>query len=201
VAVAKTQTWSVQRIIDELRAVEARGDKAVDRFLKAACIRYYGSVSAARRAAGIERVPKWTPERVIEHLRTMVSNGQIWIRTPFSTMARWVFGDLETAYRSAGIDEIVMSWPKSKLLRVLREQRPRPYQWGYVHRLVREACVRAFGSVSAAFEAAGLPSRPGSLAPARSTRSNQSSSSARRPSRSRRRRRPPQRRAAWAGAR
>lgn len=113
--------WSCERIIAELRELNAAGVKMSSKELRKfsgslyrACITYFGSLDSALDAAGLERVRyrrQWTPETVIDEIRAMYSRGDDLghshvnaTRSDLCSAGSFYFGSWGKAITAAGID-------------------------------------------------------------------------------------------------
>jgi len=137
--------WTKERAIEALRDRARRGDAGHP--LHRICVQLFGSMAAARRAAGTSK--GWTPERVIVMIREVANRGR-----PAGNVLRAQcvrrFGSVDAAYKAAGVARP----GKGQLLALIRTSA------GHVlnlDRAVRAECRERFGSTEAARRAAGLP--------------------------------------------
>lgn len=151
VPVERPRAWSRERVIDELRATGGKPG-TIDSVLEAACRRYFGSITEARRVAGVPVQRKWTRQRIIDELRaTGGKSGAFDGR--FSKSCRYYFGSIDEARRAAGVPAR-SRWTRERVIDELRAA------WDAGLPLadpVEDAARRLFGSMNAAREAAGLP--------------------------------------------
>jgi len=138
--------WTEERLIEALREQARRGDHG--RSLHRPCIQIFGSMAAARRAAGTSK--GWTPERVIAALRERAKQGRP-AGDALRAACKRRFGSVEAAYQAARVARL----GKPHLLGLIRASRGRVLK---LDRAVRAECRERFGSTEAARRAAGLPS-------------------------------------------
>lgn len=113
--------WSCGRIVADLRELEAAGVEMSLKELRSlsgplyyASVRYFGSLDAALKAAGLERVRhrrRWTPKAIIGEIRAMRSRGEDLghvrvqaARPDLVAAGAYRFGTWERAVAAAGID-------------------------------------------------------------------------------------------------
>jgi hypothetical protein len=146
------QTWSRARIIAELQAGERQGTPTVTRKLEQACVAYFGSVSAARAAAGVRQLLRapWTKQELVKELQKRARRGDF--GADLRSAARRLFGSIANARKVAGVAGPEGVWTRQLVIAELR---------GFVRsgqRLLPDrlkgACRDYFGSVPAACRAA-----------------------------------------------
>jgi hypothetical protein len=160
------QTWSRERVIDELQARARRGQRTLTGALHRAVQLYFGGAHAARRAAGVDgllRAP-WTRQSLIDELQRRARRGDSG-RTLWAACRR-LFGSVAEARRAAGVPATqrtdgMAAWSKSKLLAELRRRVRQRLQ---LSRGLSEGLRRQFGSLMAARAAAGVAPKPAGLA-------------------------------------
>jgi len=138
--------WTQERLIEALRERARRGDYG--RSLHRPCIQLFGSMAAARRAAGTSK--GWTPERVIASIRGRAKQGRP-VGAALRAACKRRFGSVDAAYKAARVTRL----GKSRLLGLIRTSKGRVLK---LDRAVRAECRERFGSTEAARLAAGLPS-------------------------------------------
>jgi len=168
-------TWSEERIVAELQARAERGDHALDRNLKAACERYFGSVLAARRAAKATKPPLWTRERVIATLKERAAKGELAISGKLADACSRYFGSIPEARRAAGValpsrgrwrdlyaQTEEASLPDSFILDALRGRAAggNALRTSTIDHKLATLARKRFGSLKAALSAAGLEAAP-----------------------------------------
>ena len=106
-ATRRGPVWTRERVIAELKAV---GTGPAPSLLRTACCRLFGSVSAARQAAGVARPvaarrPRrvWTREEITAELRRLDAEGRRPLPGPLLGALRPRFGTLEAARLAAGL--------------------------------------------------------------------------------------------------
>jgi hypothetical protein len=145
-------SWSKKRVIAELRARAAKAVRGSDRNLVAASMRYFGSMVAARRAAGLsERASMtWSRERVIATLQARAKRGELAVREPLESACVRHFGSVSAARGAANVDGIILAWPKPVLRKALRGT-----AFNRIRGALARAAARCFGSVQRARESRG----------------------------------------------
>jgi len=162
--VRKFESWDRARVLRELRANARRGIDVVTPKLRHACFTYFGSIRAARTAAGLAQLARepWTKEALLDELRRRARRGDF--GADLRSAARRLFGSIENARRVAGIAGPVRVWPSQRAMaawsnaKVLEELRKRVAK-GWVTDTIRDVCRERFGSIDAAKRAAGVPVR------------------------------------------
>lgn len=104
VARLRRADWTKQALLEELRNRARRGDTGAN-LRKAAC-RLFGSLTNARRLAGVANPRPWTPQRVIKELRGLVREGQQSLPPGLRNACKYYFGSIEAACRAARV-----RWP------------------------------------------------------------------------------------------
>jgi hypothetical protein len=142
--------WTRAAIVAELRRIGgAGGGKA----LGAACVAYFGSVAAARAAAGVPAAAreKWTQAATLEEVR---QRGGRRIAGSVAHACRRHFGSIGAARIAAGVDGPARGrdWSPERVVTELRAQPARG-----ASPAVRSYATKYFGSVAQARAAAGLP--------------------------------------------
>lgn len=147
--------WSPERIVAALRDHAARGEHVTHGPLANACIRCFGGIRAARRAAGVPDPSRiqWTRERVIAALQREPMTGTTIGPNERVAVAK-LFGSMRAARAAAGVPAPPRrrdTWTAERLINELRrfarkDRKP-------THRLYVEA-RRLFGSMPAARKAA-----------------------------------------------
>lgn len=150
--VRKNQTWDRERIIRELRARARQSVHTLTVKLHNACVVYFGTVNAARAAAGVPQLLRapWTKEELIAELRKRARRGDF--GADLKTCARRLFGSIANARRVAGVPGPVRVWSRQRVIEALREF-VRSGKQTMPPRL-NGACKDYFGSVKAACSAA-----------------------------------------------
>lgn len=146
------RTWSRQEVIEALR----RGDPATGS-LRNGCHANFGSVAAARTAAGLpsrlQRDTVWTEDRVIEALREYVRAGGRKLPHALESACAARFGSVTAARQAAGVPVLRRrQWTKETLVREIQKHGGLPVA-------LFRAIKRFFGSTQAARQAAGVPVR------------------------------------------
>lgn len=160
------QTWSRERVIEEVRARTRRGEVTLTRALHRAAQRYFGGAHAARKAAGVPALLRsaWTKASLMEELRRRAragdSGSRLW------AACKRLFGSVYAARRAAGVPatqrtEGMVAWSKPEMLAELRRRTRRRRQLG---RGLTEGLRRQFGSLAAARALAGVAERKASRA-------------------------------------
>jgi hypothetical protein len=137
--------WTKERLIEALRDRARRGDAGQP--LHRICVQLFGSMAAARRAAGTSK--GWTPERVIVMIREVANRGRPAGNALRAQCVRR-FGSVDAAYKAAGVARP----GKAQLLELIRTSAGNVLN---TDRAVRAECRERFGSTEAARRAAGLP--------------------------------------------
>lgn len=173
VAAASIQDWPVRQhkswdragVLRELRANARRGIETVTRKLFHACVMYFGSVRAARTAAGLPMLVRepWTKETLLDEFRRRARGGDY--GADLEPMARRLFGSIDNARRVAGVAGpvrivpprrvIMAKWSNVKVLEELRKCAAE----ARITMGLRDVCQARFGSMDAAKRAAGVPVR------------------------------------------
>lgn len=180
--VRRQQTWSSERVINEIRSRHEAGlpinngaiQKAWGSLLFAAKLRF-NSWDAALKAAGFDpasvrrQLPPWTRSRIIEYLRSLRDKRmpllprQVKPRS-ICFAANRLFGSWKSALRAAGlsVDHIYRNripWTRARLIRAIREGYGRNlYQqdWGVPMTSIRRTACKFFQTWPAAVKAAGF---------------------------------------------
>lgn len=101
--------WSNQIVIDELR--KCQGDARHDKGLREAARLRFGSLDAARKAAGLPVPLRWTRELVICAMQKRYIRGQSLLTTGCPTALVWAaqnrFGSWHEALRVAGLGHVI----------------------------------------------------------------------------------------------
>jgi hypothetical protein len=158
--------WSKPRLLAELRR-RIRQRLQLSRGLSEGLRRQYGSLTAARAAAGVGaarrgaggrtraaaklgiRSPAWTPDRIRRALRAKTAG----VAAPaFVAACIEHFGSVTAARADAARGQRQRVWSKATVIRELRARASRGLKG--VGRLLREPAVRLFGSTEAALQAA-----------------------------------------------
>lgn len=159
--------WSKPRLLAELRR-RMRQRLQLSRGLSEGLRRQYGSLTAARAAAGVGaarggagdrtraaaaklriRSPAWTPDRIRRALRAKTAG----VADPaFVAACIEHFGSVTAARADAARGQRQRVWSKATVIRELRARAGRGLKG--VGRLLREPAVRLFGSTEAALQAA-----------------------------------------------
>jgi hypothetical protein len=150
------QKWSLARVINELRRLHREGIKLTEPGLKTAgrsdlseAARVYaGTLTAARKLARVPGPPRLSKARIIAEIRA--SDGQP-LSKRLQQACRNYFGSIRAA---AGMPSKMKVWSKDAIVEELRQRAAR----GERMRDLNDPCRRHFGSISAAHQAAGLPS-------------------------------------------
>ena len=150
------QTWSRERVIEELTARAARGETRLTRGLERAVQLHFGAAREARAAAGLSplvRAP-WTRPSLIRELQRRARRGES-ARTLWGACTR-LFGSVAAARRAARLPAPrrsagMAAWDRRALLRELRRRLAARQQLG---RGLTAGLRRAFGSLAAARAAA-----------------------------------------------
>jgi hypothetical protein len=157
--------WPMRRQTEWDRASVLRELKrraSVNRYVRlpsaliAATQLYFGSVRAARTAAGLPqlRVP-WTRQSIIEEMRARAQRGEA-VGSTLASVCRRHFGSVPAAKRAAGISPKPSKWSRERVLQVLRDNAARGDL--VIDNALGDACNRYFGSWPAARRAAGIAS-------------------------------------------
>jgi hypothetical protein len=101
---AARRGWSRTRVLDELRAHHRQNRRGLAPDLANAAARHFGTIGAARQAAGVPAIQRaWTRAMIIDALRTKWSDRSIDDGT-FAAACRRVFrGGIPEARRAAGL--------------------------------------------------------------------------------------------------
>ncbi|MEJ7599252.1 MAG: hypothetical protein WKG01_15205 [Kofleriaceae bacterium] len=95
--------WSAERVIEVLRTRARGGELSVEEPLLSACLRQFGTLAAARRAAGVDEiVAAWPKTVLLEVVRGLAPN---WIRGAVATRCVRLFGSAGDARLAAGVPE------------------------------------------------------------------------------------------------
>jgi hypothetical protein len=119
------------------------------------CRRHFGSVAAARSAAGMEPVPsskRWSKQTVIAEIRKQVARGERFAPRLASACIAY-FGSLNAAREAAGVPTVKKRWSRDSVIAELQRRR------GIADTRLRRAAQNKFGSMHAAYAAAGLAPR------------------------------------------
>jgi hypothetical protein len=181
--------WTKESLIKELRRRARQGDGG--RTLWNACKRLFGSVAAARRAAGVaaprrtKGMVAWDKPALLAELRRRVRKGQqlsrgitAGLRQQFGSLARArvlagvpARGDVAARAASSGVRRAIAArrsrWRRWSREQVLEKLRTWNAGGGRLRNDVFLACKQHFGSVARACEAAGLPGPASLWTPAR----------------------------------
>jgi putative transcriptional regulator len=178
--------WSCERVATELRQLHEQGIDLnahnVQRIrpdLEAAAKTYYGSYQAAIEAIGLDystirKTDEWTPERVLSILQSAhkanadLSDNTIAALNPALYSAIYThFGNLSNALIAAGIDpdttRRTTAWSRDKLIQYCRDVMDagiRLRSLAKIDSRIIHAAQDHFGSVSALWDALGLPPEP-----------------------------------------
>lgn len=145
------ESWDRARVIKELREHARRRPGRLDPRLLGACANYFGSVGAARVAAGVSplRRADWTKPALLEELRDRARRGDT--GADLRKQACRLFGSLPNARRLAGV-AAPRPWTPQ---RVLEELRGLDREGGPpIPPSLHNACKYYFGSIEAACRAA-----------------------------------------------
>jgi hypothetical protein len=144
------QRMSKAWIIAEIRAC---GSKNMPRRLQEACRAQFGTIRAARAAAGVpSRLKVWSKDVIVEELRQRAARGEL----PDSNLrdaCRRHFGSLTVAREAAGVPIVRRRWSNDDLIAEIRRRR------GILDHRLRQEVWMKFGSVHVAYAAAGLVPR------------------------------------------
>lgn len=151
--------WSRRSVLRELRARAARNDHGIAGIaLYGACRRYFGSLAAARRAAGIPNPrqigPRASREEVMRVLRERAQAAELSVPTNLAHAVQLYFGSARAARRAAGVDAIVRSWTKAQIISYFGRHPNAPAKGA-----LADVCRRHFGSLIQARVAAGYVRR------------------------------------------
>jgi hypothetical protein len=141
---------SKARIIAEIRAC---GGRYMSDRLQQACINYFGSIRAARAAAGMpSRLKVWSKDAIVSELRRRAERGER-VDSNLQSVCQHHFGSLNAAREAAGVPIVGKRWSADELIAEIRRRR------GILDRRLRLQVWRKFGSIYAAYAAAGVAPR------------------------------------------
>ena len=155
--VVRNTDWTRARLMAELRQRRAQGIVTLTPKISEACIAHFGSVFAAREAAGVPHIIRkpWTQATLIVEFQQRARRGDVGADLCYA--ARRLFGSIAKARHAAGAPLLRRGWThreKQQVLDGLREAVALASQIS--HALALQA-VRHFGSMAQARKAAGLP--------------------------------------------
>jgi hypothetical protein len=184
--------WSKERLIERLQQCMARGE-SVDSTLYYVCYRYFGSVTAAKQAAGLPVRVRWSRARLLDAVRRYVRlYPQRAIPSAMASLCRSYLGSVARARAAVGTEPLRRRWSKQAIIFEIRKRvaRGEPLD-GRLY----AATYRYFDSIPAAREAARVrsvtklreprrrlttaPKKPAALRSPRSERGGRSSRRAR----------------------
>jgi len=144
------RTWSKHAIIAEIRRQLAAGDDRFDRTFQGVARHHFGSMNAAREAAGAPVLRRrWSRALVVRELRALGAAPLVQSSALWNACFRH-FGSVAAARRAAGLPARRQTWSRERVLDELRRKGlPAP-------RALRDACKTRFGSLGAACLAAGI---------------------------------------------
>lgn len=146
--------WSKQRVI-ELLHLGAMTSSSMTPGLAAAAHRYFGSMRAARTAAGLPQLrPHWTRERVIAVLRKWSFRGVSDIPRGLREQCKRFFGGVVAARAAANVSVARRLWSRERVIAELRDVAARD---GALGANLRYACLQLFDSIMDACLAADIP--------------------------------------------
>jgi hypothetical protein len=157
---SRPRVWSKERVIGALREHAARGEYALDPKFKAACHHLFGSIKAARMAAGTPSSPPraWSAERVVRELRQRAAAGELRIDEPLANACTRYFGSVPQARSAAGIGAPARPvWTRATVIARVRDA---VAQDRIIEGALRNHAIDLFGSVAAARDAAKGPQIP-----------------------------------------
>jgi len=160
----RPKTWTVPRIISELRHLYRTGVPingpgligAGRNDLRVAAYQYAGGLDAARDLARIPRPVsrKWDRKRVLAAVRALHEEGPTRLASQaLRKAAAAYFGSLTRARKAAGVPPLRRTWSRTAVIAALRET------GGRVDSALESACRSCFGSVGEAKKAAGIRPR------------------------------------------
>lgn len=185
--VAFPRKWTRERIVSELRKLDAAGytlsrRRLADRGrrdLVNAAFTYWGGMIAARRAAGLAPPPrgrrgksKWSPQEVIDQIKELRQRGASIASTRAPRMLRdaaiYYLGSWQDAVERAGFDYERtrlrrINYSKREVLVTLRklaESRPRMTMTQVHRHRIKSGVERNFGTLEAALRAAKIRDWP-----------------------------------------
>ncbi|HEX4417999.1 MAG TPA: hypothetical protein VH165_08880 [Kofleriaceae bacterium] len=122
-----SQKWSRERVIEELQARAARGERTLTRALHHAVQRYFGGVHAARAAAGLPALLRtaWTRPMMIAELQARARFGRKGVGRLLRQPAIRLFGSIEAALADAARAE---PWRSTRQPEVGRMSSDEPMQ-------------------------------------------------------------------------
>jgi len=172
--------WTDSQVIEELKKLHGRGVRisGIQLMKEApklhrAIYDVFGSIEAARRAAGIELLvtfQRWTKEKIIEALRQRARNkeelAQAYVSNSLRSAAAFYFGSYAGAIEAAGLnyEEIRVrppKWERAQIILKLQELAAAGVQLNCARILEHaegyySSVLREFGSTEAALKAAGV---------------------------------------------
>lgn len=155
---AKLTNWPIRTmnpitrdsVIAELKERAAAGQYAILARLHYRVMRVFGSIEAARKAAGVEPINRrWTKQRVLDVLHESARTGAR-IKNGFYQWAPVLFGSVAEARRQAGVPR---GWTPGGVIAAIGRRAARKRPAGPA---LRAAGKRHFGSLDAAYRAAGV---------------------------------------------
>jgi hypothetical protein len=146
-------------ILKEVRRHVRRTGAGLPRSLAHACRHHFGSVAAARAAAGVAPAQRtWSKRAIVDELRQRVARGEA-IDQGLAGACRSYFGSLNAAREAARVPTVKKRWTRDSIVAELRRRR------GVFDGPLRRVAHRLFGSLEAAYAAAGLPPRKAAWTP------------------------------------
>ncbi|MBE7449236.1 MAG: hypothetical protein HS111_10155 [Kofleriaceae bacterium] len=166
-AAGMVRAWTRDQVVKELHAHAAKGRRTtatLPKALRAVMVAQFGSVDAARTAAGIEVQVRrrWTRERVVEELRAHAVEGRTSTKQlpPMLWVAmRSLFGGAHAARAAAGIEgpPTVRRWTRDRVVEELRAHAASGrISTSQLPDTLCDAMSALFGGVQAARAAAGI---------------------------------------------
>jgi hypothetical protein len=164
-------SWSPGRLVAELRARFRRGQATtcatLPQALATACVRHFGSIPAARAAAGLRVASRtaWSRQRIVAELRALARRRQrITIETTGRRLYRACvqhFGSMDAALDAAGFARsapLAKRWTKPQVRRALRALAGdgRPVSERRAGPELAASIAEHFGTFQAAARAAGV---------------------------------------------
>lgn len=146
------QKWSRERVIEELKALAARGETRLSRALQHAVQLHFGGAAVAREAAGLAPLVRaaWTAPALIKELQRRARSGEP--SRGLSGACKRLFGSVDAARAAAELPEPphpdgMAGWDGRALLAELRRRLRAGHQLG---RGLTEGLRREFGSLAMA---------------------------------------------------
>lgn len=155
--IRRNADWTRASLLAELQQRASQGLVALPPKLSEACQAHFGSVFAAREAAGVTRLIRrpWTKATLIAEFQQRARRGDVGADLNFA--ARRLFGSIAKARQAAGAPLLRRGWTpweKQQVLAGLREAVDVATQ---LSPALTSQAIKHFGSMAKARKAAGLP--------------------------------------------